>query len=115
MKTHQLVLALTFLFGTAAFAEAPDAPALWKKHCKGCHGDTGKADTKNGKKYEVEDITTADWQSKHTDEEIKKAVTDGLPKSDKHKFQDKMKSFKDKMSAEEIDAIVKHVRSLKAG
>jgi mono/diheme cytochrome c family protein len=112
MKSHRVVLALTFLFTSTAFA-APDAPALWKKHCKACHGETGKADTKKGKEFEVEDITTAEWQDKHSDDEIKKAITEGLPKSDKHKFQDKMKSFKEKMSAEEIDAVVKHIRTLK--
>jgi mono/diheme cytochrome c family protein len=110
MKT--LVLALTVLGSTAALAEA-DAPALWKQHCKGCHGDTGKADTKNGKKFKVEDMTTEDWQKNHKDDEMKKAITEGLPESKEHEFQHKMKSFKDKLKPDEVDALVKHIRTLK--
>jgi mono/diheme cytochrome c family protein len=113
MTIRHLVLAAAVTFTTQAFAADIDAPALWKKHCKGCHGDTGKADTKKGKEYEVDDLTTADWQSKHKDEDIKKVISEGLPKSNEHKFKDKMKPFKEKMSPEEIDALVKFVRTLK--
>ena len=113
MTIRRLVLAAAVTVALPAFAE-PDAAALWKQHCKGCHGDTGKADTKNGKKYKVDDITTAAWQDKHKDDEIKKVITDGMPKDSKHEFKEKMKSFKEKMSAEEIDAVVKYIRTLKA-
>lgn len=113
MKIRHLVLAATLAFTTTAFAE-PDAPALWKKHCKGCHGEAGKAETKKGKEYQVDDITTAEWQDKHKDDDIKKVITDGMSKESKHKFKDKMKAFKDKMSPEEIDAVVKFIRTLKA-
>lgn len=105
MKLPRLFAALTFIAASSAFAEV-DAPAIWKSKCKGCHGDTGKADTKKGKEYKVEDLTIAKWQDKHTDDDIKKGITEGVPKT-------KMKGFKDKLSAEEIDALVKHVRTLK--
>jgi cytochrome c6 len=114
MMIRSLVFAAAVAFATNAFAAEPDGPALWKKHCKGCHGEAGKAETKKGKEYEVDDLTTAEWQDKHKDEDIKKVITDGMSKESKHKFKDKMKPFKDKMKPEEIDAVVKFIRTLKA-
>lgn len=103
---RRLALALSLTLAAPALAADVDVPALWKKHCKGCHGETGKADTPNGKKHKVEDMTTAKWQEKHDDEKIKKGINEGVPKT-------KMKAFKDKLSAEEVDAIIKHIRTLK--
>jgi mono/diheme cytochrome c family protein len=115
MMIRHLVLAAAMTFTTQAFAADIDAPALWKKHCKGCHGEVGKAETKKGKEYKVDDITTAKWQGKHKDEDIKKAISDGLgPKTDDHPFNDKMKAFKEKLKPEEIDALVAYIRTLKA-
>ncbi len=97
-------LAAAVLLPTAAFAEI-DVPAVWKKKCAMCHGDDGKAQTKMGAKYKVPDISTAEWQGKHSDEQIKDVITNG--------GKTKMPAFKEKLTAEEIDAMVKKVRSLK--
>ncbi|MGA9525060.1 MAG: c-type cytochrome [Myxococcaceae bacterium] len=92
------------LLGTApAFA---DVTEVWTAKCKSCHGESGKADTAQGKKHKIEDMSTADWQAGHTDGEIKKAITDGVADT-------KMKAYGDKLSAAEIDGLVKHVRALK--
>ena len=92
----------SILLASPAFA----SEELWKAKCKSCHGDTGAADTKNGQKYEIGDLRTAEWQAKHSDEEIRKVIAEGVPDT-------KMKPYADKLSAEEIDALVKHIRGLK--
>ncbi len=52
-------------------AGPPAGLALFQKHCSACHGADGK-----GKVAKV-DITTADWQKAHGDEQIVKVVREG--------------------------------------
>ena len=103
MKTS--VLTLSVLLSSAAFAN--DAADVYKAKCKSCHGETGKADTKNGKKYKMHDISTERWQARHSDEQIRKVISDGDPDNEK------MKAFKDKLSPEQIDALVQHIRTFR--
>jgi cytochrome c553 len=98
-----LVLALSL----AANAYAEEAADVWKAKCKSCHGEDGKAKTKMGEKEKIPDLTLADWQKNHSDEKIRAAITDGS------KDNAKMKPFKDKLTPEQIDALVKHIRALK--
>lgn len=104
----RLVLALTVaVLGLAAApAHAADAATIWSKKCASCHGKTGAADTKMGKKHKVDDMTDAGWQERHSDEKLRKAIVEGVKGT-------KMKAFGDKYSAEEIDALVAHIRTLK--
>lgn len=95
-------------FFAAAPGHAADVRELWMAKCKSCHGSDGRADTKDGRKHKVADVTTADWQAKHTDDQIRKVIEDGSPDNEK------MKPYKDKLSAEEIAGLVQYVRSLKA-
>lgn len=105
MNTPSLaLLSLLSLAGTAAFAE--EAADIWKAKCKNCHGETGKGDTREGKKHKVPDMTTERWQSRHDEAEIKNAIMNGVKDT-------KMKAFKDKYTEEEIDGLVKYVRSLR--
>ena len=106
MKTRfALVLALSL--SASAYA-AEDSAAIWKAKCKSCHGEDGKAQTKMGQKEKITDISRAEWQKKHSDEDIKKVITEGS------KENSKMKPFKDKLTPEQIDALVKHIRGLEA-
>jgi cytochrome c553 len=91
----------------AASAWAGDIPGLWKAKCASCHGEDGKAQTKTGKKEKINDMTAADWQSTWTDEKMKKIILDGS------KDNNKMKPFKGKISDEDIDGLIKHIRSFK--
>ncbi|HHT9111195.1 MAG TPA: c-type cytochrome, partial [Candidatus Brocadiaceae bacterium] len=52
---------------------------------------------------EARDFTDAAWQAKATDEQIIKQITNGTP--------DKMMPFKEKLSNDEIKALVPVVRS----
>ena len=92
---------------TVTTVEGPDAPvlgadgkAVYMKKCKKCHGADGKAQTKMGKKYEMEPIP-----GKMTKDKVLKVVKNG-------KANTKMKAFKDKLSAEEIDAVAAFVMKL---
>jgi cytochrome c553 len=80
---------------------------LWYK-CRGCHGMDGKGNTKVGVEHNIPDLTSPAWQSKTTDEEIRKVITNG---SDK---EPKMKAFGDMYSRKEIENLIAHIRSMKA-
>src|SRR5690349_14904349 len=105
MKKFALVLTLSL--SAAAYAE-DDSAATWAAKCKGCHGDDGKAKTKMGEKEKIPDLTNADWQKNHSDEKIKDYITNGS------KENPKMKAFKDKLTPEQIDGLVKYIRGMKA-
>jgi len=95
-----LALALSSLPALAA----PDAKDLWAKKCQGCHAMDGSGNTERGRKYKVDDLTDTRWQARHSDEKILKAITEGKGKV--------MKPFKDRLTPEEISALVAHVRTL---
>ena len=92
---------------SAGAAHADDIAPVWTKQCKSCHGADGKGDTEMGRKSKAEDLTTASWQARMTDAKIRGAIENGVPKT-------KMKAYKEKLSPEQIDALVAYVRSLKA-
>jgi cytochrome c6 len=105
MKMRWLAGLLALSMCSTAMADS--AADIYKAKCKGCHGEDGKAQTKVGKKEKMADISTAEWQSKHSDEDIRTVISDGS------KDNAKMKPFKDKLSAEEIASLVKYIRTLK--
>jgi len=77
---------------------------VWKSKCASCHGADGKAQTEQGQKLGVRDYTSPEWQKAHTDEAIRKGISDGVQG---------MEGYKDKLSAEQIDQLVQFVRTLK--
>ncbi len=106
MKLLRAALLISFSF--AAVAHADSIPDIWKAKCKSCHGEGGKADTKQGIKEKIDDMTKAEWQTKWTDDKIKTVILEGS------KDNKKMKPFKDKLSAEEVDGLIKHIRGFKS-
>ena len=93
---------LALSVGTAL--AAPDGKALYDSKCAMCHGADGVAKETWAKKG-ARNFNDPAWQKEKTDDELIKATGDGIP--DK-----KMPAYKDKMSAEEIGAVVKHIRTL---
>ncbi len=95
---------------TPAPAATPDEVAmgrdLYAKNCAECHKDSGKGGkvTVDGKTLDPDDITTAKMAAK-PDEKLTEYVVNGFP-------DDGMPAFKDKMTPEQIKAVIKHVRSL---
>lgn len=109
MKTLRLCAALGSLLCVGVL-HAADAKANWEEHCAKCHGAGGKGDTKMGKKLSIRDLTDAKVQASFTDEEIVKAIKEGI-KDKTGKMQ--MKPIED-VSAEDAQALIAFVRQLKA-
>ena len=86
-----------------------DATENWGKHCASCHGKDGKGETKAGKKAGVKDQTDAAYHSNLTDDKMFKSIKEGLKDGEK----EKMKPYAEKLSDDEIKALVAKVRSFK--
>jgi mono/diheme cytochrome c family protein len=99
-------IAVLALFAGVAAAE-PDGKALYNAKCAMCHGTDGVAKAMWAKTG-IHNLNDPAWQKSKSDAEIKTVIVDGT--TDK-----KMPAYKDKMSAEEIAAVVKHIRSLAPG
>jgi cytochrome c553 len=82
----------------------------WTKHCTSCHGKDGKGQTKAGRAADVKDLTDAKYQATFTDEQMFKQIKEGMKDA---KGKEKMKPFADKLSDDEIKALVAFVRGLK--
>ena len=111
MKTTTKI-ALTSLALALASGVALAAPAAenWDNNCASCHGGDGKGQTKTGKKLKLRDYTDAKVQADLKDEEMAKAITEGIKADGK----EKMKAFKDELSGAEISDLVAFIRKFKA-
>lgn len=107
--TKHIVLGLPLVFAAALLA-APVAEN-WENQCAKCHGADGKGQTKAGKKLNVKDYTDAKVQAEMKEAEMTKAIADGvLDKAGK----EKMKAYKEELSADEIKELVTYVRKFKS-
>ena len=107
MKTPLRLLAFTLtIAGFTAYGA--DAAANWKEQCVKCHGETGKGDTKMGKKLAISDFTDAKIQATFTDQEAFNAMKQGLADE---KGKTTMKAIEG-LSDAELKALVPYVRSL---
>jgi mono/diheme cytochrome c family protein len=107
---------LTAIMSCAAVASAaaPDAKTVrtWQAKCAPCHGDDGKAETKKGKEEAVRSMATAEWQKAFTDDELRKAIRDGIDRTTKDGVKQKMDAFATKLDAAQTDALVAYMRTL---
>jgi cytochrome c551/c552 len=95
---------------TVAISSAAPAAENWENNCTKCHGADGKGQTKMGKKLSIRDLTDATVQGTFTDDEIVKAIREGI-KNKEGKLQ--MKPIED-LSETDAKALVPFVRALKA-
>lgn len=106
-QTTRLVLTLcAALAGTSLGALAADAEASYKTHCTSCHGPDGKAKTRAGRMAGAKDLTVKEYQDKFTDEQMIQRLKDGVIDQGK----EKMKPFKDKLTDDELKALIAFVR-----
>jgi len=103
MKKQILLIAASMVWA-AGNALAADAAENWTKNCASCHAKDGSGNTMMGKKSGVESYADPKVQAKFTDEEAFKSISEG---------KGKMKAFKDKLTPEEIKALVAHIRAFK--
>lgn len=97
------------LLSAGALYAAPVAEN-WENLCTKCHGADGKGETKAGKKLKVKDYTSAAVQGELKDDDMIKAIADGVTADGK----EKMKGYKDEISAQEITDLVAYIRKFKA-
>jgi mono/diheme cytochrome c family protein len=100
-----MIVSVALLVAGAVTVRAADAKENWEKNCQKCHGADGKGKTAMGKKLEIKDYTDAAVQAKLKDDEMAKAIKEGV--------KPKMKAFGEVLSDDEIKALVKYVRDFK--
>ena len=106
----KIKLTTTLLLAAAVSAcSAADVKEIWGTTCAKCHGADGKGETKIGKKLEIKDFTDAKYQASLKDEDMFKAIKEGIKVGE----TTKMKAVEG-LSDEEIKALVAYVRGLKA-
>ena len=101
------LLVMTALAVTLLSAAA-DSKETWEKTCAKCHGPDGKGDTKMGKKLEIKDLTDAKLQASLKDEEMFKAIKEGVKDGDKTRMK-----AAEGLNDDDMKALVAYVRTLK--
>lgn len=86
---------------------AADAKTNWDKQCAKCHGVDGRGQTKMGKQSGAKDYTDPKVQAEIKDDNAFKAIKDGF----KVKGKEIMKPSGDKLSDDEIKALVAYFRA----
>jgi mono/diheme cytochrome c family protein len=102
-----LVSLVSLLVAGPALAADPDAPKIYAKTCQLCHGPEGQP-TEAFAKLGVRSFKDPEWQKGATDAQIEKSIREG-------KKGTLMASFEKQLTADEIKALVAHVRKLGGG
>jgi mono/diheme cytochrome c family protein len=85
---------------------------LFEAKCATCHGDDGRAKTELGLDMAIADMTKAAYWKDVTLESARKSVLEGIKRTFQGKEQE-MKPFKDRLSSDQVDALVLYSASLK--
>jgi mono/diheme cytochrome c family protein len=109
LSTKITVGALLFGGMAGLSARADDVGKIWDTNCTACHGKDGKGSTMMGRKLDIKDLTDAKVQASFTDADATKTIKEGVT----DKGTEKMKAFGDKLSDDDIKALVAQVRSFK--
>jgi cytochrome c553 len=108
--TTKIALVGLSLSLAAGYGFAATVSDNWDNDCASCHGADGKGQTKQGKKLKLRDYTDAKVQAELKDDDMLKAILEGVKDGGK----ERMKAFKDELSADEAKELVAFVRKLKA-
>jgi len=108
MKSSLQVFASFLLAGIIALstspvvraADNPDGATVYKQKCQMCHG----ADGKGFPAIKTPDLTSPKWQASVSDKEMTEVIKNG-------KKGTPMPAFADKLKDDEIQAVVKFIRS----
>ncbi len=101
LRASLAVLMLALVFSTYSFAEG--GADTFKAKCAACHGANGAGDTTMGKNLKIRDLGSADVQ-KQSDAELDTAIAKG---------KGKMPAYDGKLTKEQIEGLVKYIRTLK--
>ena len=103
MKSKTILVTLS-LIAAIRISSAADVAETWAKNCASCHAKAGSGNTVMGKKSGAENYQDAKVQAKFTDAQAIEIIKNG---------KDKMKGFKEKLTDDEIKALVAHIRAFK--
>ena len=103
----RLIYVALFALGAAERAAAEAPAAIFENRCAACHGLDGKARTPAGRKAGAKDLS----ESRLSDADIERQIREGS--KDKRRTA-KMPAFADKLTAEEIKALVTYVKSFRS-
>jgi cytochrome c553 len=104
-----IITVLAVCAAAALSVKAADVKENYAEHCKKCHGEDGKGQTKMGLKSGCKDYTDAKVVDAMKDDQAFKSLKDGMKDGDK----ELMKPFADKLKDDEIKALVAHMRTFK--
>jgi cytochrome c6 len=114
MMKKIILLTAVFGFAAAISVSAADAKQNWDSICAKCHSANGKGDTKIGQMLKIKDFTDAKVQADMKDEDMTKAIKDGIKDADgKTKMKPYVTGADTPMSDDEVKALVAYVRGLK--
>ena len=100
------LLLVAFAGARRVHAQGPDGKALYEENCRKCHGVRGTPPKTMKEKFSKIATFDAEFIAKRSDDSVVKVLMKGVGKAED------MKSFKDKMSPEEMAAVAKYVREL---
>jgi len=102
--TLPLILAgavISVASAAVAGSKNPAGAAIFKEKCSMCHGMDGKGYAA----IKTPNFTDPKWQAAHKDKELMDAIENGVKGT-------AMVSFKGKLDHEQMEAILKYIRSL---
>lgn len=105
----KLILLLVLVPGAAYAAPVREN---WDNLCAKCHGPNGEGNTKEGAKRTIKDYTNPKVQSEFTDAGLLKNLMLGIKSSSE---EERMPSYKDKLTVAEAKELVALIRSFKKG
>jgi len=86
-------------------AQAPDGQALYREHCKECHGAAGRPTKQALGKYKDIKALDAAFLAARSDDSVVAVLKHGV------KDGKEMKSFKEKLTPDEMLAVAKYIRT----
>ncbi|HUX11111.1 MAG TPA: cytochrome c [Terriglobia bacterium] len=101
-----LLVGGTIVYGVSlsfAAGKKPDGANIFTEKCSMCHGMDGKGYAA----IKTPNFTDPKWQAAHPEKERINALENGVPGT-------AMISFKGKLNQQEMDAVLKYIRSLGA-
>ena len=107
-----LLVAFVFSINPIYSADLP-GKAVYEKSCINCHGPEGKGDRMSDSfwKVKIPRLTSKYVQSK-SDDELTKIITGGIRKMEPVKVGAPSDPHRPKMTPEQVDDVVKYVRTL---
>src|SRR5437870_5197994 len=103
------ILTLVLFVAAGMPVSAAEVKENWGKNCQKCHGADGKGNTKMGRQSGVKDYTDPKVQEELKDDNAVKIIKEGIVEKDKKK----MDPYKDKLTDEEIKALIAYIRAFK--